>query len=125
MFAGIDVGASATKCMIIDESKNELSSAVKRTGMSLRKVANEVFEESLKVAGIDSDGIKVVATGFGRKNVEFADSIRTEISCHSKGCYHHFPRALTIVDIGGQDNKIIHIEAGGGRSAFKMNRKCA
>ena len=125
MFAGIDVGASATKCMIIDESKNELSSAVKRTGMSLRKVANEVFEESLKVAGIDSDGIKVVATGFGRKNVEFADSIRTEISCHSKGCYHHFPRALTIVDIGGQDNKVIRTNVEGKIIDFKMNRKCA
>ncbi|MCJ2556587.1 MAG: acyl-CoA dehydratase activase [Candidatus Thermoplasmatota archaeon] len=125
MFAGIDVGASATKCMIIDEGKNELSSAVKRTGMSLRKVADEVYKEALSGAGLELDGIKVVATGFGRKNVDFADSIRTEISCHCKGCYHHFPRALTIVDIGGQDTKLIRTNVEGKIIDFKMNRKCA
>ncbi len=125
MFAGIDVGTSATKCMIIDESKNELSSAVKRTGMSLRKVADEVYKESLGGAGLEPEGIKVVATGFGRKNVDFADSIRTEISCHCKGCYHHFPRALTIVDIGGQDTKLIRTNVEGKIIDFKMNRKCA
>jgi predicted CoA-substrate-specific enzyme activase len=125
VFAGIDVGAAATKCIIIDEGRNEVASAVKRTGMSLRQVADEVYRETLGGAGIEPDGIKVVATGFGRKNVDFAASNRTEIYCHSKGCYHHFPRALTIVDIGGQDTKVIRINEAGKILDFKMNRKCA
>ncbi|MFQ6106106.1 MAG: acyl-CoA dehydratase activase [Thermoplasmata archaeon] len=124
-FAGIDVGASATKCMIIDEGSNELSWAVRRTGMDLRRVANDVYSESLKAAGIGADGVTIVATGFGRKNVDFADSSRTEISCHSKGCHHYFPRALTIVDIGGQDTKVIRTNEAGKIVDFKMNRKCA
>ena len=125
MFAGIDVGASATKCIIIDKGKNEVAYAVKRTGMSLRKVADEVYQEALSGAGLEPDGIRVAATGFGRKNVAFADFIRTEISCHCKGCYHHFPRALTIVDIGGQDTKLIRTNVEGKIIDFKMNRKCA
>jgi predicted CoA-substrate-specific enzyme activase len=125
VFAGIDVGASATKCTVIDEGKNEVASAVKRTGMSLRKVADEVYKDALSGAGLEPQGIKVVATGFGRKNVDFAESNRTEIYCHSKGCYHHFPRALTIVDIGGQDTKLIRINEAGKILDFKMNRKCA
>ncbi|MFQ6128876.1 MAG: acyl-CoA dehydratase activase [Thermoplasmata archaeon] len=121
----MDVGASATKCMIIDENKNEVSSAVRRTGMDLRKVAEDVYFESLRAACVESDGVTVVATGFGRKNVNFADSMRTEISCHSKGCHHYFPRALTIVDIGGQDTKVMRTNEEGKIIDFKMNRKCA
>ena len=59
------------------------------------------------------------------KNVSYAQDHRTEISCHGKGCYHYFPFAITIIDIGGQDNKIIKIDENGRRTAFKMNRKCA
>jgi len=66
-----------------------------------------------------------VATGYGRKNVPFAHETRTEIGCHGQGCYHYFPEAITVVDIGGQDNKIIKLDAAGRRIGFKMNRKCA
>jgi predicted CoA-substrate-specific enzyme activase len=57
--------------------------------------------------------------------VDFADDARTELSCHGVGCYHHFPSAITIVDIGCQDNKIIRLDESGRRVDFKMNRKCA
>ena len=60
-----------------------------------------------------------------RFNVVFADDTRTEIGCHAKGCFHYFPEAATIIDIGGQDNKIIKIDSNGQRTGFKMNRKCA
>jgi predicted CoA-substrate-specific enzyme activase len=67
----------------------------------------------------------IVATGYGRKNVPFVNQTKTEISCLARGCYHYFPEAITIVDIGGQDNKIIKLDAQGKRTGFKMNRKCA
>ena len=68
---------------------------------------------------------RTISTGYGRKNVSYAQDHRTEISCHGKGCYHYYPFAVTIIDIGGQDNKIIKLDDAGKRISFKMNRKCA
>jgi predicted CoA-substrate-specific enzyme activase len=126
LFAGIDVGASATKCMIISEEKEEAGSAVAKTGIDLAGDAKKVFEDAL--SRVDGGGVavaRIVSTGFGRKNVPFADASRTEISCQSLGCYFHFPRAIVIVDIGGQDTKVIRTDADGKLKGFKMNRKCA
>jgi predicted CoA-substrate-specific enzyme activase len=67
----------------------------------------------------------VLSTGYGRRNVPFSDASKTEISCHAKGSFYHFPRAHTLIDIGGQDSKVIRISASGNRTGFKMNRKCA
>ena len=66
-----------------------------------------------------------ISTGYGRKNVTYARDTKTEIGCHAKGCFHYFPFATTVIDIGGQDNKIIKIDDKGLRTGFKMNRKCA
>jgi len=80
----------------------------------------------MKRAGISRDEVEfITATGYGRKNVSFAHDTKTEIACHSRGCYHYFPEAITVVDIGGQDSKIIKLDAQGRRISFKMNRKCA
>lgn len=73
----------------------------------------------------DTDIIRAVSTGYGRKNVSVARETRTEIACHAKGCYFYFPMAMTVIDIGGQDNKIIKLDHSGRRLSFKMNRKCA
>ena len=67
----------------------------------------------------------MMATGYGRKNVPFASRTKTEISCHAKGSFFHFPQAHTLIDIGGQDSKIIKVDESGKRRSFKMNRKCA
>jgi len=66
-----------------------------------------------------------ISTGYGRKNVTYARDTKTEIGCHAKGCFHYFPFSTTVIDIGGQDNKIIKIDDKGLRTGFKMNRKCA
>jgi predicted CoA-substrate-specific enzyme activase len=88
--------------------------------------ATTALEEALAVAGVERNEVGcIVATGFGRRSVSFADQSKTEISCHSKGCYHYFPEEITVIDIGGQDNKIIKLNAEGRRTSFKMNRKCA
>ncbi|MGD9010914.1 MAG: acyl-CoA dehydratase activase, partial [Desulfobacterales bacterium] len=79
-----------------------------------------------KMAGTQKSDIKhTVSTGYGRKNVSFAQDTKTEIGCHAKGCFLYFPFATTIIDIGGQDNKIIKLDPSGKRTGFKMNRKCA
>ncbi len=125
-FAGIDVGTTTTKAVIIDADKNLLGHAVRRSGADLTLAATKAFEEAIARAGIAKETIQfIVATGFGRRNVPFADDSKTEISCHARGCHHYFPEALTIVDIGGQDNKVIKLDAQGRRTDFSMNRKCA
>ena len=78
------------------------------------------------MAGADEAKIDgSISTGYGRSNVDFATGSKTEIGCHAKGCFLSFPFAATIIDIGGQDNKIIKLDDRGLRTNFKMNRKCA
>ncbi len=125
-FAGIDIGAATAKAVILDDEEAVVGWAVRRSGVNFKAAAEDVFSQSLKQAGLGRGDIAFVfSTGYGRKNVPFAHQSRTEIACHAKGCHHYFPEALTIIDIGGQDNKIIKLAANGSRLSFKMNRKCA
>jgi predicted CoA-substrate-specific enzyme activase len=125
-FAGIDVGTTTTKAVLIDAKKNVLGRFIQRSGTDLTAAATAAFEEAMAQAGVTRDLVQnIVATGYGRRNVPFAHQFRTEISCHGRGCYHYFPEAITVVDIGGQDNKIIKLNAQGKPIGFKMNRKCA
>jgi predicted CoA-substrate-specific enzyme activase len=125
-YAGIDVGSWSTKAVIIDDDKKVLGKHLVRSGADFGKAAEEVFEETLKDAGVGKDDISaVISTGYGRKNVPFADGERTEIMCHGLGAHHHFPEAATIIDIGGQDNKVIKVDTKGRSTHFVMNRKCA
>ncbi len=125
-YAGVDVGAAATKCSIVSEDGVELGWAVTKTGIDLAGSARKVLDEAVaKTDGGKVSIARIVSTGFGRKNVPFADASRTEISCQSMGCFHFFPRAIVIVDIGGQDTKVIRTDERGKLKNFKMNRKCA
>jgi len=124
-FVGIDVGASTTKAVIIDEEKKVLGYSLTYSGADFKAAAEQVFEESQKKARREGPNKFVVATGYGRRNVPFADKSRTEISCHARGSFFYFPHAHTLIDIGGQDNKIIRVNDSGKRTGFKMNRKCA
>ena len=126
LFCGVDVGASATKVCLVDAEHRLLGRAVRPSGVDYAAAASGCLEEALGEAGAARPQIvRVISTGYGRHNVDFADSSNTELHCHGVGCYHHFPRALTIVDIGGQDNKVIHLNSDGKRVDFQMNRKCA
>ena len=125
-YCGVDVGASATKVVIIDESAEVRGRGVGKSGMDFEEAAQKCFDEALSQAGLQAgDVAATISSGYGRHNVKFAGDRKTEISCHAKGCHHFFPGKITIVDIGGQDNKIIHLDKSGRRSSFKMNRKCA
>jgi len=126
VFVGIDVGASRTKTAVLDEKKNLIGHCVVKSGTDFTVSSNKCLEASLEMAGVSyGDIVRAASTGYGRKNVSVADFNRTEISCHGKGCYYYFPEALTIIDIGGQDNKIIKLNDAGRRVSFKMNRKSA
>ena len=121
-FAGIDVGASAVKVVIINDQKEVVAKALRKTGLDIVSSAQSALDEA---KGVFTNPIKMVATGFGRTNLPFVQGTITEISAHSKGVYYYFPRALTIIDIGAQDNKVIHLDNNGQMINFKMNRKCA
>jgi predicted CoA-substrate-specific enzyme activase len=123
-FAGIDVGSTMTKAVILNEGI--IASVIGPTGPEQRRLANKVMEEVLIQAGISFQAITfVVSTGYGRINVPFADKQFTEITCHAKGIVSLFPQARTIIDIGGQDVKGIQIDGMGKILDFVMNDKCA
>ncbi|MFC1932208.1 acyl-CoA dehydratase activase [Chloroflexota bacterium] len=122
-FAGVDIGSTMTKVVIMNEAI--LASFIGPTGPEHRKLANKVMEEALAQAKLYFDDIAyVVATGYGRINVPFADKQITEISCHARGVGYLLPTARTVIDIGGQDCKGIKLN--NDRVVdFVMNDKCA
>jgi predicted CoA-substrate-specific enzyme activase len=122
-FAGIDIGSSMTKVVIFSDKVE--ATFIGPTGPEHRKLANKVMEEALARAQLKFEDLRyIVATGYGRINVPFADRQVTEITCHAKGLHHLLPTVKTIVDIGGQDSKGIKINDGKVTS-FVMNDKCA
>ena len=123
-FAGIDVGSTMTKVVILDEGV--IASVIGSTGPEHRMLANKVMEEALNKASLAFEAITyIVSTGYGRINVPFSDKQVTEISCHAKGVASLFPEARTVIDIGGQDSKAIRIDIAGRPTDFIMNDKCA
>lgn len=126
LYAGVDVGASRTKVAVLDSEKRLIGHDVRKSGVDFTATADACLASSLAMAHAHREDIAhVVSTGYGRKNVSFRNDTRTEIGCHAKGCYLYYPFAITIIDIGGQDNKIIKLDENGRRTGFKMNRKCA
>jgi predicted CoA-substrate-specific enzyme activase len=125
-FCGIDIGASAAKLVLIDERAEVVGKALRSSGVNYAETADACGAEALAEAGIEQNQIAAsFSTGYGRGNVPWADGQMTEIACHGKGAHFHFPRAITIIDIGAQDSKVIHLDEAGRRLSFKMNRKCA
>ena len=124
--AGIDSGSTTTNITVLDFSKNLCGSATVRTGPKAAIGAQKALDAVLAQMGIDvSELAYMVATGYGRENIEFVDGAMTEISCHAQGAYHLYPEARTIIDIGGQDSKVIRLNDSGSIESFVMNDKCA
>ena len=123
LFAGVDIGSCTTKAVVIDNNGLIVGSHVCRSGIDYHKSATEVLEKALGKK--DWNNIPIVSTGYGRRSIDFATQVKTEIACHARGGFAHVPKAMTLIDIGGQDNKVIQIDDRGHRLDFKMNRKCA
>jgi (R)-2-hydroxyacyl-CoA dehydratese activating ATPase len=124
-FAGVDIGSTMTKVVLIDTTDRVLSAIKGPTGPEHRQLANEVMKMALEQANLRLDDISyIIATGYGRVNVPFADDQITELSCHARGVSSIFPNVRTAIDIGGQDAKCLKIH-NGKLIDFVMNDKCA
>jgi len=121
--AGIDVGSTQTKGVIINERFEIVGRALIDTGANVTRAAERSFVEALLAAGLKrEDTAYVIGTGYGRYKVTFGDAQITEISCHAKGAFFLFPRTRTVIDMGGQDAKGIKVgEAPSRRSAAKSS----
>jgi predicted CoA-substrate-specific enzyme activase len=114
-----------TKVVIIDENKRICTNVVYHTGAEHRQLADRAMKEALEQAGLSFNEISyVIATGYGRISVPFADHQITELSCHTRGLFHFFPDVALAIDIGGQDAKALKINKGK-LVDFAMNDKCA
>ncbi|MEQ8159883.1 MAG: acyl-CoA dehydratase activase [Smithellaceae bacterium] len=124
-FSGIDIGSTMTKVVIVDSDEKTCAAIIGPTGAEHRHLSNRVMRDALAKAGLSfSDISYVVATGYGRINVPFADRQITELTCHARGISSMFPNVRTVIDIGGQDAKGLKIKDGK-LTDFIMNDRCA
>jgi predicted CoA-substrate-specific enzyme activase len=123
--AGVDVGAATAKTAILKDGEF-VSSAIMPTGDVVSQAAEDITKKALTKIGLNmSDLDHVVSTGYGRHMVKFTDKAVSEIICHAKGVNFLIPGARSIIDIGGQDSKVIGMREDGTVSDFAMNDKCA
>lgn len=124
--AGVDVGSTQTKAVILSPERRILGRALVDTGARLNEAARAAFQLALEDAGLAEEDVEyTVGTGYGRFKVEFGDTQVTEISCHARGASFLFPGTRTVLDIGGQDTKAIRVGPGGEVLDFSMNDKCS
>ena len=124
--AGVDVGSTQTKAIVVDEDGRIASRALIDTGANVVVAAEQAYMQALAAADLDERQVGyIVGTGYGRYRVTFGNAQITEISCHARGAVHLFPRTRTVVDMGGQDTKAIRVSPAGEIVDFCMNDKCA
>lgn len=125
--AGIDAGSRSIKVVLFDtEQSRVLGQRLTNQGIQQEQLARQLFEETLEEAKLKREQVgAIVATGYGRTAVRFANTTITEITCHARGVCHLAPAARTIIEIGGQDSKVICMEEGGRVRDFTMNDRCA
>jgi (R)-2-hydroxyacyl-CoA dehydratese activating ATPase len=125
--AGIDGGSRAVKVALWDaEAGRVLATGLRDQGVAHDRIARDLFDEVCRSAELDGADVgPVVATGYARKLVKLADRAVTEITCHAVGARHAVPGARTVLEIGGQDSKVIHLAADGTVREFGMNDRCA
>ncbi len=125
-YAGIDIGSTTTNVVIIDQANNIISTATVPTGPRTQESANKALAQALKAVNLTAEQISnTVSTGYGRANITFRGKDVTEITCHARGAYYLNPAVRTVIDIGGQDSKIIRLNDDGSVLDFVMNDKCA
>ncbi len=125
VFAGVDIGSLTVKVVLLNEEKEIIAYDTARAGYQGREVASNLIDKLLSQLGLSKEEIKAtVATGYGRVNFPAQRDV-SEISCQAKGIHHLFPSARTIIDIGGQDSKVIQLLPKGKVGDFAMNDKCA
>jgi (R)-2-hydroxyacyl-CoA dehydratese activating ATPase len=124
---GIDAGSRTTKLVLWDkEAKKILFADYTDTGINPKHAVEELFEKALKQTNLHSDNVSAIyATGYSRNIIDFADKTMSEISCHAVGVRYFYPDTRFVIDVGGQDSKVITIGEDGKVTDFAMNDKCA
>lgn len=125
IYAGIDVGSSTAKCVLLGEH-GICAWAVTDTGTVPARAGQSVFLQAMQKAGAVGDQVRyAVGTGYGRIALPFVDMVVTELTCHARGAHFLDPEVRTVIDIGGQDSKVIRLNSDGSMFDFVMNDKCA
>ena len=125
MGVGIDVGSTTTKGVLLDSSGKILDKSLMLTGASAIQAVEKTLQNISSSSNIDLNDIPVISTGYGRARVELAEKSVTEITCHSVGVHHINPDIRLLIDIGGQDAKVIRIGPSGRPEDFELNDKCS
>ena len=124
--AGVDVGSTQTKAVIVDGERRIVARALISTGANVSRAGERAFVTACETSGVPRAAVGyVVGTGYGRYKVTFGDAQITEISCHARGAHSVFPATRTVIDMGGQDTKAIKVGPDGSVIDFSMNDKCA
>jgi len=124
--AGIDIGSTYSKAVIVDETKRIAGHALSHTSYKLAEISRKVYQDALKSAGLSESSIGyVVATGFGRHMVPFSDAQVTDLTASARGATFFFPQTRTILDVGGQTMKATRLDDSGRVKSFRLNDKCA
>ncbi|MDY6972703.1 MAG: acyl-CoA dehydratase activase [Thermodesulfobacteriota bacterium] len=125
VFTGIDVGSLTAKSVLLNNEKI-ISYSIIETGDNPKQAGETVFENVLNECGYKKEDVRqVVGTGYGRVSLSFADRTITELSCHATGVHYLNPGIRTVIDMGGQDSKVITLNGDGTMAQFAMNDKCA
>ncbi len=124
--AGIDVGSTYTKAVILNEKGEIVGKAILKTGFKLNKAAALALQGALEDAGLREEDIAyVVSTGYGRHQVSFRDVQVTDLTAHARAAHHFFPNTRTVLDVGGQTMKALRLDEDGKVRGFRLNDKCA
>jgi predicted CoA-substrate-specific enzyme activase len=125
MGVGIDVGSTTTKGVLLTGSGDVVAKSLMLTGASAVQAVERTLQNISSSSNIDLNGIPVISTGYGRARVELAEKSVTEITCHSVGVHHINPDMRLLIDVGGQDSKVIRIGPSGKPEDFELNDKCS
>jgi predicted CoA-substrate-specific enzyme activase len=126
MFVGIDIGSVTTKAVIINDKEETLAFSLIPTRYNRQESGIEVLRLALEKIRKSNEDIKyMISTGYGRRAFSSSDKALPEIVCHARGTKLLFPEVRTIIDIGGQDSKVIELDKNGLVTRFEMNDKCA
>lgn len=125
MGVGIDVGSTTTKGVLLDSSGTIVAKSLMQTGASAVQAVEKTLQKISSLSEIDLNRVPVISTGYGRARVELAEKSVTEITCHSVGVHHINPEIRLLIDVGGQDAKVIRIGPSGRPEDFELNDKCS
>jgi predicted CoA-substrate-specific enzyme activase len=125
--AGVDAGSRSIKVVFLAQGSREIVAAGQADqGVRQEALASDLYHQLLDDVGAAERDVKsVIATGYGRNLIRFAGTTVTEITCHARGVCHRAPAAKTVIEIGGQDSKVIHLNGSGEVRDFAMNDRCA